>query len=227
MTNRLYVRILALFLAFVFILAGCRQENLSPEAGATTQTITPSEQLPTAPTQMETIPPTTEPGIPQELVQAFSLMHQRLQEGTLRMRIYKPGNLDEEAQILDILIGRDMAGSQGTTVTVVENDVLQNHRELLDLLQPERLIPYATRNNWIQLAYIFETPEDGIILKIGFNHNFLYAGWSDEDDYQEVWEYSITINDYGFQYDAVFYEVIRGFLTGFQQEDYDGRFDYN
>ncbi|MBE6944594.1 MAG: hypothetical protein E7459_00715 [Ruminococcaceae bacterium] len=227
MKIRFFFRILALLLASAFIFSGCKQVASSPETTEVTQTTTQPVQLDTEPTQMHTIPATEEPGIPQELVQAFSLMQQRLQEGTLRMRIYKPADMDGEAQKLDLLIGRNMGGSQGTTVTVVEPDDLLNHQESLVRLQPELLIPDNAQNEWTHLAYLFETPEDGIILKIGFNHSFLYAGWTAENEYNEVWEYTLNINGHYFRYDAAFYEAVRSFLTGLVLEDYDQRLAYN
>lgn len=227
MKNRPFFRILALLLASAFIFSGCRQVASSPETTEVTQTKTQPVQLNIEPTQTHTIPATEEPGLPQELVQAFSLVQQRLREGTLRMRIYKPADMDGEAQKLDLLIGRNMGGSQGTTVTVVESDDLLNHQEFLARLQPELLIPDNAQNEWTHLAYLFETPEDGIILKIGFNRSFLYAGWTEDNEYNEVWEYTLSINGRYFQYNAVFYEAVRSFLTGSVLEDYDQRLAYN
>lgn len=203
-----YVRPYTILLAVALVFCGCVNHSSTPETGMPTETTLSAVE-----------------GVPTEIVEAFCLVHQRLEEGTLRMRIYDRGMLLPATNIpLDDLLDEDLSGSKwNVAVTAVENHELQEYRERIYALQPQLLVRIpelengAGRYEDICLAYIFETEDDGVILKLGMNIGTTDIYFSDE--FCDA--YSLAVNDCFYFFDAAFYDAVRPFLSEEQQEFWD------
>lgn len=189
----MYTRFFVLFLVVPVVLAGCHNHTPSPS-----ETIELPQEV-------------------QEVADAITLAHQRLQEGTLRLKIYHVGDgvMYRYGPTVDMLI----SDSQIAEVIAVENGELQNSGSFFDRLQIESLQPVENDvGQVVCLCYVFETPEDGVIFTVAFNQN-----WSTPD----ALYYTVIINELEIQYNEMFYEFIRPYLTKDILDRWDAVLDYN
>lgn len=179
-----YTRLVALLLIATLALAGCSAETSWPSQEVT-------ESL-------------------QKISDTFSQVYQCLQEGTLRLKIYylDLGILTRIPLTVDMLIDASFA-----EVITVESDDLQKCSELLNQLQEAALVPIenVSKQN-VRLCYVFETPDNGAMLTIGFTSQ----GFTD---------YTVLVNGLEVEYDDIFYNLIRPFITEDMRDTFDTEFE--
>ena len=183
------IRFFVLFLVVSLAFAGCHNHTPAPS-----ETIELPQEV-------------------QEVADAITLAHQRLQEGTLRLKIYhvRDGVLFRSGPTIDTLISSPLAAE----VIAIENSELQNRDALFEQLHIESLQPVENDvSQVVWLCYVFETPEDDAILTVGFNA-------------EPALVYTVIINELKVQYNKIFYELVRPFLTKDLLNEWDMRLDYN